>query len=42
MAKKLSKGKACEIAEHGKVKGKPLSKKQRGFMHAKCAGKARK
>lgn len=42
MAKGLSKAKARKILKHGKVHGKPLTKKQRGFMGARASGKARK
>lgn len=34
----LSKGKAKEILRHGEVRGKPLTKKQKGFMGAKAGG----
>ena len=38
MAKKLTGGKAKEILRHGAVRGKPLTKKQRGFFGARAGG----
>jgi hypothetical protein len=40
MAKKktISKTKAKKILEHGEVRGKKLTKKQRGFMGARAGG----
>ena len=38
MAKKLTSAKAKEILKHDKVKGHPLTKKQRGFMGARAGG----
>lgn len=35
---KLSKTKAKKILKHGKVHGKKLTSKQRGFMGAKASG----
>ena len=35
----VSKTKAKKIIRHGKVRGKKLSKKQRGFFGAKAGGK---
>lgn len=34
-----SKAKAAEILHHGKVHGKPLTKKQRGLMGVIASGK---
>ena len=42
MAKKLTKAKAKEILKHGKVHGKPLTKKQKGFFGARAGGAKRK
>jgi len=39
MAKKLTSDKAKEILKHGKVHGKKLTKKQRGFFGARAGGK---
>lgn len=36
--KTVTKKKAREILRHGKVHGKPLTKKQRGFMGARAGG----
>ena len=30
--------KSCEIARHGRVRGRKLTKKQKGLMGARCAG----
>ena len=38
MAKRLSKHKAKEMLEHGKVHGKKLTKKQKGFFGAVAGG----
>lgn len=38
----LSREKAKKILKDGKVHGKPLTKKQRGLMGAKAAGKSTK
>jgi hypothetical protein len=37
----LTKRKARKILKHGKVRGKKLTKKQRGLMGARAAGKRR-
>ena len=37
-----SRGKARKILRHGSVRGKPLTKKQRGFFGARAGGKRRK
>lgn len=42
MAKKLTKKKAKKILEEGKVHGKPLTKKQRGFFGARAGGAPKK
>ncbi|MHC4639172.1 MAG: hypothetical protein ACYTBV_16975 [Planctomycetota bacterium] len=42
MAKKLTKHKARKILRHGKVHGKTLTKKQKGFFGARAGGKRRK
>lgn len=42
MAKKLTPRKAGKILKHGSVHGKPLTKKQRGFMGAVRSGKSKK
>ena len=43
MAKKqVTKAKAKKILKDGKIKGKPLTKKQRGFFGSKSGGKRRK
>lgn len=42
MTKKLSKHKAREILKHGSVRGKKLSKKQRGFFGARVSGTKRR
>lgn len=36
---KLTRAKARKILRHGKVRGKKLTKKQRGFFGARAAGK---
>ena len=41
-SKTLTKEKAKKILSDGKVHGKPLSKKQRGYMGAAAAGKSKK
>jgi len=38
----LSRMKAHEMLEHGEVRGKPITKKQRGYFGAVYRGKARK
>lgn len=38
----LSRAKAKEILHDGTVHGKPLTKRQRGYMGAVASGKARK
>ena len=38
MAKKLTKKKAGEILRHGTVRGKKLTKKQKGFFGARRGG----
>ena len=38
MAKKLTKKKAKKILRHGSVRGKKLTKKQKGFFGAKAGG----
>jgi len=35
---KLTREKAREILRHGEVRGKKLTKKQRGFMGARASG----
>lgn len=35
---KLTKAKAKKILKHGEVHGKPLTKKQKGFMGARAGG----
>ena len=43
MAKhKLTKKKACTILHDKKVRGKPLSERQRKYMGARCTGKSKK
>ena len=42
MAKKLTKTKAKKILKHGSVRGKKLTKKQRGFFGARAGGKRKK
>lgn len=42
MAKHLTRAKAKKMLRHGKVRGKPLTKKQRGKFGAVAAGKSRK
>ena len=42
MAKKLTKKKAKKILEDGTIRGKKLTRKQRGFFGARAAGKRRK
>lgn len=37
--KKVSKRKAKKILRHGRVRGKKLTKKQRGFFGARAGGK---
>lgn len=39
MAKKLTKHKAREILKHGSVRGKPLTKAQKGLFGARAGGK---
>lgn len=36
--KKLTKAKAKEILRHGEVRGKKLTKKQKGFFGARAGG----
>lgn len=38
MGKKLTQKKAKKILKHGKVHGKDLTKKQKGFMGARAGG----
>lgn len=38
----VTKAKAKKILKHGSVHGKPLSKKQKGFLGARAGGKPRK
>lgn len=38
MAKKLTKKKAKIILKEGEIRGKPLTKKQRGFFGARAGG----
>ncbi len=38
MAKKLTKAKAKKILKHGSVRGKALTKKQKGFFGARAGG----
>jgi len=38
----ISAKKAKEILRHGKVHGKPLTKKQKAFFGARAGGKSRK
>ncbi len=40
--KKLTAKKAKKILKHGKVHGKPLTKKQKGLMGAVAGGNAKK
>lgn len=42
MAKKLTKRKAAKILEHGEVRGKKLTAKQRRFFGARASGKRKK
>lgn len=42
MAKKLTKAKAKKILKDGKIRGKKLTKKQRGFFGARASGKSKK
>jgi hypothetical protein len=42
MPHKLTRKKARKILRHGSVRGKKLTKKQRGFMGARAGGKRRK
>ncbi len=42
MAKKLTKAKAKKILSEGSVRGKKLSKKQKGFFGARAGGAKRK
>ena len=42
MPKKISRAKAKKILKHGSVRGKTLTKKQRGYLGAKASGKSRK
>lgn len=37
--KVISQAKACTILRDGEVQGRPLTKKQRGFMGARCEGR---
>jgi hypothetical protein len=39
---KLTKAKARKILRHGRVHGKKLTKKQRGFFGARAAGKRKR
>ncbi len=38
MAKTLTVTKAKKIAKHGKIRGKPLTKKQKGLFGARAGG----
>ncbi len=38
----ITKSKAKKILEHGTIKGKSLTKKQKGFFGARAGGKRRK
>lgn len=38
----LSKGKAKKILKHGSVRGKKLTKKQKGYMGARAGGASMK
>ena len=38
---KLTVAKAKKIVAHGKIRGKPLTKKQKGFFGARAGGKKR-
>jgi hypothetical protein len=38
----VTKAKAKKILKHGSVQGKPLTKKQRGFLGARAGGARRK
>ena len=40
--KKLTKAKAKKILKEGVARGKPLTKKQKGFFGARAGGKRRK
>lgn len=40
--KKLTKSKAKKILREGKIRGKKLTKKQRGFFGARAAGKRKR
>jgi hypothetical protein len=42
MAQKVSKQKAKEMLHDGKVRGKPLTKSQRGYFGARAGGAPRK
>jgi hypothetical protein len=42
MAKKLSKQKAKKMLKHGKVRGKALTKKQKGLFGAVAGGKSKR
>jgi len=42
MAKKLTPTKAGKILKHGTVHGKPLTKKQKGFLGAVRGGNSKK
>jgi len=42
MAKKLTKAKAKKILSDKKIRGKPLTSKQRGFFGAKASGQRKK
>ena len=39
---KITKRKAKEILRHGSVRGKKLTKRQKGFFGARAGGKRRK
>ena len=38
MAKHLTRAKAKKIVKHGKIRGKPLTQKQKGKFGAKAGG----
>jgi hypothetical protein len=42
MVKTLTKAKAKKILKHGKVRGKLLTNKQKGFFGARVGGKKRR
>lgn len=42
MAKRLTVAKAKKILKHGSVRGKPLTKAQKGLFGARAGGKSKK